>query len=483
MFLTSPVITRFWTLILGAGSDKGDILPEIVDLARSKLLCHHKINLKHTDRELEAAALTAVLNMLLTLDFESQCEVGHDREAAMVASHMRIAFSVPHDCAYLRSGYPSEPILAEAAARQMEQFQILSCPDHDTCIMAEMLKSEFSSGLLDKGHRGEVVFRVLISEAYRRAVYNDYPTDSPHNFSKGCRLTTFIQKLFSKDYTNQILCSIPDNVKDSTTFAQAFQNAIIHFTHFRKMANDMGPTTIVMLAAFVRCMVIICWSSQDVVDMLLPMLLNGSNKIQECNMTAIMLQIKLRKMKGSVIWYEINQKNTSNLTDVHPYITLVAKLGVQVPIPPVSLTETKVRLKLDSCNPTTASHAPTTPKKTTSTRSSEKFSTPSKLHIPAQPQIQSHPRDVHPHYSIFAYGCSETVYGVVSKSDRSVYKFLLGHRDVLNEHPRRDDEMIQAMRTMKPFWSAREAGFGWIDVPFLQKCPEWIDDDGVVYIG
>lgn len=72
---------------------------------------------------------------------------------------------------------------------------------------------------------------------------------------------------------------------------------------------------------------------------------------------------------------------------------------------------------------------------------------------------------MHPRYADFAYGCSDTVYRVIGKSNRPVYKFLLGHRDILDEHPWQDDNMVHAVRAMKPFWSGGEAYFGWIDDP------------------
>jgi hypothetical protein len=175
--------TRFWSLLAGAGSDavKDQFLPGIVDLARSKLLCRRKISGDYT--KLGDAARTAVLDVLLHLDLEPRREAAHNRVAELVASHMRITYSVPKDRGYVRSGYPSEPLLPEAAAQQMHEFErARSRPDEN--MMAEMLQSEFHSGLLDQGQRGEVVFRLLLSSAYRRAVLHDHPDESlGRNFS------------------------------------------------------------------------------------------------------------------------------------------------------------------------------------------------------------------------------------------------------------------------------------------------------------
>jgi hypothetical protein len=146
---------------------------------------------------------------------------------------MRIAFSVPKERGYIRSGYPSEPLLAEAAARQMDKFQTLT---PNTNVMLEALEDEFSSGLLDQGQRGGVVFRLLLSEAYRRGVRKDYANDSPYNFSKGCKLTTFMEELCSKDYAKQILDSVPDRRQHQNfnEFSDGVQRRHCSFHTFRE---------------------------------------------------------------------------------------------------------------------------------------------------------------------------------------------------------------------------------------------------------
>lgn len=61
------------------------------------------------------------LRLLLThrTDGSSGCSIVEKvqiEESGLVENHMRIAFSIPDDREYLRSGYPSEPLLAKAAA-------------------------------------------------------------------------------------------------------------------------------------------------------------------------------------------------------------------------------------------------------------------------------------------------------------------------------------------------------------------------------
>jgi hypothetical protein len=100
----------------GSGySDKDVILPTIIDLARSKLICHNTISVRHTD--LYPPARTAVLDVLLNLDLSPDASQHIFERLSKLLATLRTAFSVANDRKYLRSGYPSDPIL-EAVARQ-----------------------------------------------------------------------------------------------------------------------------------------------------------------------------------------------------------------------------------------------------------------------------------------------------------------------------------------------------------------------------
>ena len=296
------------------------------------------------------------------------------------------------------------------------------------------------------------------------------------NFSKGCTLITFIKELFSKDYAQLILDSKPNNIQLATTLQMAFKDAIVRFTHFGKMADDTGTTTHAMFAAFVRCMAITGWSSQETVDILIPVLRHRDEKLSESAMTGLLIQVKRRNQKGTTQKYDIYQEKfqffpspAAETTDMRPYVTLVAEVGVQRKISHAAYTAVLVRQKLLKSAPNPLA-----------TVGTSKISTadPESLFIPAQPKTIHHPRIVHPRYSVFAYGCSPKVYSVIGESDKSGYKTLLGNRDMLDEHPRKDDASLLAVRTMKPFWSAGLGCYKWIQNEFLRMYEKWEDDDG-----
>ena len=66
-------------------------------------------------------------------------------------------------------------------------------------------------------------------------------------------------------------------------------------------------TTYTMFATFVQCMVIICWTSQKVVDFLIPMLLMPAVMLKESVMMGLLIHVMQGKDKGFIIKYKINQ--------------------------------------------------------------------------------------------------------------------------------------------------------------------------------
>lgn len=170
-------------------------------------------------------ALTALVDILIMLDFEPRREA-HQHLVDMVAGHMRTAYSVP-DHRHFRSGYPSEPILAEAAARQIASFQ--NKTNGSEFSMGSILRERFREGLISLGERGEVVMRVLLMEAYMRALQTDHPSDNPPTFSKGCKLITFLKELLTEGYIMKVLEGLPDNLVEGKPLQEALSTAMVRF--------------------------------------------------------------------------------------------------------------------------------------------------------------------------------------------------------------------------------------------------------------
>ena len=119
---------------------------------------------------------------------------------------------------------------------------------------------------------------------------------------------------------------------------------------------------------------------------------------------------------------------TAKMADMRQYVTLATEVGVECKISKAANMPVIVREKILKSTPNLLG-----------------TTDPESLLIPVQPDKTNHLRDVHPRYSIFTYGCSPKVYGVISKSDRFDYKPLLGNRNMLDEHPWMDDASFLAV--------------------------------------
>ncbi|KAF8882369.1 hypothetical protein CPB84DRAFT_1851243 [Gymnopilus junonius] len=459
----------FWTFLRGAGVKVDKFTEEALGLARAKLICYHNIdNIDANIADMPRAALMAVLDVQYSLDFEPRREKVQMQEAGLVESHMRVAYSIPSHREYLRSGYPSEPLLAEAAAEQLWTWR-----GKNPFVAVEKLTDILDTGLLDRGELGELTGRQILLDAYHRAVEEEQkkpPTADttkvkPPNFSSGCHLITFIKMLFTDGYAQDVLDCTPDLNKGGK-FKDAFKDAIICFTHFGKMADNTGVTSAATWVAFIRHMAIMCRNGQDSVDCIIPVLLQGNAKVCEHVITAVFVQFKRRVTAGSTTELLIDQarlnffpkilKNCdhgSNIAPYRPYLCLAMELGVQPPLPETAKTPTTFRPKEQTGRPQTP------PPKA----SSDITGTPSRV-VARKGGQKHHPSEGHTRYSVFAYGCSPTVYkGITNDHARNMYAHLLSIRNFLGEHPRKDAKSVKAVRRMKPFWTGGEDSYHWVE--------------------
>jgi hypothetical protein len=439
--LTPPCATfhRFWTLL--KAFDHKALHPEVVKFARAKLIYNPKIEIPFG--QLPDFAQIAVVDARLLIDYEPRRETARRAEVDLVACYMRMAYSTPKDREYLRSGYPSEPILAEAAAQQMWQFRQQNRSPLD------ILEEHITSGLLDRGERGELVARLLLISAYDRAVEveseraNEPPrTNEPPHYSKGCKLINFLQQLFSEEYIESILDCRPDTGASDSSLREAFKSAMVRFTHFVRAAHNDMASSEAMAAAYVRGMAFITMVGAAAVDLFIPVLLEDT-MIGEQAMTAIAVQIKRRIVSGAPAELKIDlqslgffPKPNESQTGARPYISLVMELGVQ-PKKPKSIPKGGAESKAVAASP-------------------------SKVIVP-KPGLKHHKagKETHVRFNIFAFGCSSTIYKVILQHEKSRYAFLLATRDFLTEHARQNPQTQEAMRRQKPFWAPGIAAFHW----------------------
>lgn len=205
--------------------------------------------------------------------------------------HLRVVYSIPQHREYMRSGYSSEPLLAEAAAQILYEAKV----DIPAAVAGFV-----TNGLVSKGESGELAMRTLLQSAYDRAIRKEYPPNDQAGawnapigeYSRGVKLTTFLLELFAVDVLG---------VKgDSTNVSldAAFHNSYVRFTHFGVF--DIGAIKSgTACAAFARGMAMQVSHNQPMIDCVIPVLMQDT-QLHENNISAILIQCKNRVDKPTV---------------------------------------------------------------------------------------------------------------------------------------------------------------------------------------
>ena len=402
-----------------------------MELAKMKLL-----HSPSTEQLSEAAKLAAIDNAI-TLNYEPLRTWSHAHQDPLVANHARIVFSIPKHREYMRTGYLSEPLLAEAANRLLYEQESTS---PSFCI--DTLSKCDENGMLAKGHIRETIARSIMSNAYRRAVAKE-TASGPLNFSAGCSLKAFIEEVFAEEFADMILASKPDNVQRGQEFRTAFKNAAVRFTHFITMSTR-GPKknwawTNIAWAAFVRSAAIICHATQSTIDFIIPILLQRDDKIDERVMSAILVQVKNRVQEGTTNEFPVDAEDVKLFPEkkpIRPYISLIMDLGIARRIPANNFKSRTAAL----------TSAPPTPQEVSRYQSGVR-------------QRHYNP-DEHPRYQFIASGCSAVVYKNV---DKAKFGGLLGACDIFTEHGRLDEGSIEAIKRLQPVWEPGIRCFDWIE--------------------
>ncbi|KAG8993200.1 hypothetical protein FRB94_010956 [Tulasnella sp. JGI-2019a] len=127
-------LVRFGRLLWYTRYKGGDpeVKANLLDFARTKLTLHDPDGRDDYKSALQLRmAQLAALSIRLLPPLDPSRQYARDLEENLVANHMRIGFSVPKHREHIRTGTPSEPILAEAAAHEMA---ILSRQDDGVAI-------------------------------------------------------------------------------------------------------------------------------------------------------------------------------------------------------------------------------------------------------------------------------------------------------------------------------------------------------------
>jgi len=250
----------------------------------------------------------------------------------LIASHMRVVWSMNKRREYVISGYPCEPILAHAALHHMRQVNKLKERYSMLCVMRDAVVERH----IAKGERGELVARLILILAYYDA---SRPLDAvPTPLGPTDDVSTRLEPIPSVSVKEFLCALLPDKPgigefwsrsprrggSPDATVERVFGHAKVYFTHF--VRYTMTPKAKHLWAAVVRGQAIQCSYQQEEVDIIIPIVLDPTARLAEEHMSAILIQVRNRT---SVAAHLPDAARIGVLERKTPYISIVFQFGLK----------------------------------------------------------------------------------------------------------------------------------------------------------
>ncbi|KAI8924314.1 hypothetical protein BC831DRAFT_466017 [Entophlyctis helioformis] len=312
-----------WRTIDSDGHDRS--FSGLISIALHKICCTASdphLVLTGSSREDAKLAYLALANARLCLNIAGSLHL----TSLLTAKHMAICTNISAQRDMMTVFYPSDPILAEAAA------SALRGKGEYWSLFIGHLSTVMQDGYMDAGDRGELVARILLLMAMDDAAQRQ---NSNCGRTMPVSVRVLLESLFDDikpkldDYP-QALSANPSKTRGSKAkgvmSAQEFDQlmgGLIFFNHFAYAVN--GHFDGILQQAFVRCSAICCQVGQAAVDLVIPVYLAESDSF-----TAILIQVKNKKASESPSKAASITPGKANIgkDETHlPYVSLFLSLG------------------------------------------------------------------------------------------------------------------------------------------------------------
>jgi hypothetical protein len=349
----------------------------------------------------------AALGVRLGFTFEASTTTACELASRLVERHMRVALAVPKHGQYMWTCAPSEPFLAEAAARVC----------HLETEAPTILSEHFASNVLARGERGETTARAYWTYAHDRvirAMARPTEFDAPW-YHRPIPVLSLLLQLFHPKLHNKILKARPSGDSEGPELQVAFKDTFVHFSHFAIAGNEEMLRVDDMYAALIRGMALQSVQDQRSIDAVIPIHMGKlDDEISPSMTSAINIQVNNRRHRRAVY---IDRSITVPNNQV-PVLSVVMELGDSGPRSCAG-EECLVEFQSSSnCPSATLAKDPT--------------------------------RD-HNHYVLVACGHGSKTYSVVSENSEKLYSQILASGTLLQDFPRSGEEkQVEALYNLKP---------------------------------
>ncbi|CUA71733.1 DNA-directed RNA polymerase subunit beta [Rhizoctonia solani] len=363
----------------------------------------------HGMPEKSSVSKLVAIGIRVGIEFDSRTRSSRRMEAKHVESHMRVIYAIPKHREYMRTGTPSEPILAEAAA-----LYLATRPEGFKIAGPEILANSCRDGFISRGERGELCGRLLLTIAHDLALalppeLEELEMTKP-NFHVPIPVLDFLRALFEQSHHDTVLNATPLNSdfagsSQYPTLEKAFENAYVSFSHF-ELADDSDMLEASQLRySLIRGCAIQTKEGQASIDAVIPIHMGDvTDPITTKTMSAINVQFKNRERPT---YCPVNRTITVS-NNARPVISIVFELGFQ----PQNLPLVEVQ---------------------------------------RAPQDKPQDPSNELHYQIVARGHGPGTFNAVDKEAETAYNMILGSGDLMHDFLRADvPDSVACLRQMRP---------------------------------
>jgi hypothetical protein len=194
----------------------------------------------------------------------------------LIASHLAVLTRTDNERDFLRTVYPSEPILAEASARLTNK--------HGWANPLNALIHYVHGGIVEVGFRGELLTKIVCLMAIDKALsQNDPLLTNQWQFTRPIPVSVFLDHLVVPLQGNRTFSDglkgvqTPDNIPDGTlniddTKLRRFLNGYVFFNHFIRV--DVKLSYAMLVHAWNRGAAIMCMTNTKCIDHVIPVMLD-----------------------------------------------------------------------------------------------------------------------------------------------------------------------------------------------------------------
>ncbi|CAG8805753.1 15781_t:CDS:2, partial [Gigaspora margarita] len=343
-----------WGALLSPPNETKGMKPEhIVELAMDKLIGGENFSIwrKKIQNKIGILETLAILGPRLCIEIVPQSRVA----SSLVANNLRLCINILEDREYVVTSMPTEPLLAEASAR------IMNDPYISPIELINQLSSALKKGIVEAGYRGELTARLLLLNAWDRCIkkksiddrkkdFND--TNASENYFRFVTIEEFLRSLLADNVYEKIENRLEKKVEFT---GRKFCEAYVKFTHFINITytpdrKDLGD-------ALIRGVAFSCKRNQQGVDIIIPTYMGTLDEtINEDRISYILIQVKNHSTNNKGHGYL--KSATTMLSPAYigiedlphmPFLSLYLQLGAKSELSDVPNSESTKTRNMTSC--------------------------------------------------------------------------------------------------------------------------------------